>query len=130
MTAAALAHAVRRQRRLDALRRAGFVVLEVPGRGGAELEGGLLVRSWAGEQAPLTLDAPPASVPATAPLPRHLADEVATVAAWLDREAARVRLVSCSDGFTSPAGRVPVFEPRSRDGATPERTATKVLLRS
>jgi DNA polymerase-3 subunit epsilon len=127
--AAALAQAVRRQRRLDGLRRAGFVVLEVPGRGGAELEGGLLVRSWTGDQPPLTLEAPPVPVPASAPLPRHLADEVATVAAWLEREAARVRLVSCSDELASHATRVPAFEPRSRDGS-PERTATKVLLRS
>ena len=59
----------------------------------------------------------------------HLADEVATVAAWLEREAARVRLVSCSDELASHASRVPAFEPRSRDGS-PERTATKVLLRT
>ena len=124
--ASALSSAIRRQRRLDGLRRAGRIVVEIPGRGGVELDGGLLVRSWTGEQPPLTLDT--ISAPPAGPLPRHLADEVAVVAAWLEREAARVRLVSCSDELTSLVGRLPRFEPRASDGS--ERTATKVLLRS
>ena len=124
--ASALSSAIRRQRRLDGLRRAGRVVVEVPGRGGVELDGGLLARSWVGAQQPLTLDTVP-PVP-SGPLPRHLADEVAVVAAWLDREAARLRLVSCSDELASLATPVPRFEPRPGDGS--ERTATKVLLRS
>ena len=124
--ASALSTAIRRQRRLDGLRRAGRIVVEVPGRGGFELDGGLLVRSWAGVQPPLTLDT--VSAPPSGPLPRHLADEVAVVAAWLEREASRLRLVSCSDELASVASRVPHFEPRIGDGS--ERTATKVLLRS
>jgi ribosomal protein S27E len=48
------------------------------------------------------------------------------VAAWLEREAARVRLVSCSEVLASPAGRIPRFDPRPGDGS--ERTATKVRL--
>ena len=44
--AAALAAALRRQRRFDTLRRAGRVVLEVDGRSGAELLHGRLVRAW------------------------------------------------------------------------------------
>ena len=124
--ASALSSAIRRQRRLEGLRRAGRVVVEVPGRGGVELDGGLLARSWAGNQPPLTLEMP--SAPGASPLPRHLADEVAVVAAWLEREAARVRLVSCSDELTSLVTRVPRFEARQGDGG--ERTATKVLLRS
>jgi DNA polymerase-3 subunit epsilon len=122
--ASALASAIRRQRRLDGLRRAGRIVIEVPGRGGVELDGGLLVRSWTGAQPPLTLDI--ARGDAAQPLPRHLADEVAVVAAWLEKEASRVRLVSCSDQLASPAIRVPHFEPRAGNGS--ERTATKVLV--
>jgi len=125
--AGALASAIRRQRRLDGLRRAGRLVVDVPGRGGIELDGGLLVRSWPGEQAPLSLDAPSVTPAPGSPLPRHLADEVAVVASWLEKEAARVRLVSCSDLLASPAGRIPRFEPRPGTGA--ERTATKVLAR-
>jgi len=125
--ASALSGAIRRQRRLDGLRRAGRVVIELAGgAGGVELDGGLLVRSWAGAQPPLTLET--VSAPSEGPLPRHLADEVAVMASWLEREAARIRLVSCSDELTSPAGRVPRFEPRERDSST--RTATKVLLSS
>jgi hypothetical protein len=110
------------------VRRAGRVLIEVPGRGGVELDGGVLVRSWHGDQPPLTFDTvPDVSADPRAPLPRHLADEVAVVAAWLEHEAARVRLVSCTDGLTSPTGRIPRFEPVAGDGS--ERTATKVLLR-
>jgi DNA polymerase-3 subunit epsilon len=127
--ASALAAAIRRQRRLDAVRRAGRILVEVPGRGGVELDGGVLVRSWQGDQPPLTLDkAPSIDADPRAPLPRHLADEVAVVAAWLEHEASRVRLVSCTDGFTSPTGRIPRFEPVAGNGS--ERTATKVLLRA
>ena len=134
--ASALSSAIRRQRRLDALRRAGRVIVEVPGRGGVELDDGLLVRSWTGSQPPLTLDIETYHDESStgplrgwrSPLPRHLADEVAVVAAWLEREASRVRLVSCSEELTSLVGRLPRFEPRPSDGS--ERTATKVLLRS
>src|SRR5690606_19242048 len=44
--AAALAGALRQQRRLEALRRAEHLVVEVPGHGGAELARGRLVRAW------------------------------------------------------------------------------------
>src|SRR5690606_8615669 len=43
----ALAGALRRQRRLQGLRRAGRIRLEVPGEGGVELDRGRLVRAWA-----------------------------------------------------------------------------------
>jgi DNA polymerase-3 subunit epsilon len=124
--ASALSSAIRRQRRLDGLRRAGRIVVELAGGGGVELDGGLLVRSWSGHQPPLTLET--VSAIDDGPVPRHLADEVAVVSSWLEREAARLRLVSCSDELTSPAGRVPRFEPRGGDNA--ERTATKVLVSS
>jgi DNA polymerase-3 subunit epsilon len=124
--ASALSMAIRRQRRLDGLRRAGRVVVEVPGRGGVELDGGLLVRSWTGvDQAPLSFDV---ATEVRGPLPRHLADEVAVVAAWLEHEAARVRLVSCSDLLASPVGRLPRFEPQAADAIG--HNAAKVVLRS
>jgi len=62
--AAALTYALRRQRRVDAIRRAGRVVIEIPGAGGAVLEAGCLVTTFAdpppvagpaGEQAVLSL---------------------------------------------------------------------------
>ncbi|MBI2708758.1 MAG: DEDD exonuclease domain-containing protein [Actinobacteria bacterium] len=50
--AAALAAALRRQRRFDWLRGAGRVVVEVPGQGGAELRRGRLVRAWSERNRP------------------------------------------------------------------------------
>lgn len=44
--AAALARAVQRQRRLESLRSAGRLVVEVDGEGGAVLDRGLLTLAW------------------------------------------------------------------------------------
>jgi DNA polymerase-3 subunit epsilon len=111
--AAALAAALARQRRHDSLRRAGRLVVEVPGAGGADLLRGRLLRAWAATddsaQQRLPLVAVPEPPPATGPLPRHLADELACVAAWLDRHADRVRLVSCDGELSSPWPPVPPF---------------------
>jgi DNA polymerase-3 subunit epsilon len=61
--AAALTEAMRRQRRIDGLRRAGRLVVEVEGHGGAVVVDGRLVDGWSGgmggEPPPLT-DAVPA----------------------------------------------------------------------
>jgi DNA polymerase-3 subunit epsilon len=117
---AALAAALRRQRRLDGLRAAGRVVIELPDGGGAEVKRGRLVRSWGagptgspgsvlhGGQLELDLvDVPPAS----GPLPRELADELSYVAGWLDRYADRLRLVDVDGSFTSRLPRLPTFTP-------------------
>jgi len=107
--AAALSAALRRQRRLDGLRRAGRLVLEVPGARSL-LSRGRLVDTWdeGEEQIPLALDLPDDN---TAPVPRDLADELACVAAWLDGNAHRVRLVSCDGELASPLPALPSFEP-------------------
>jgi hypothetical protein len=55
--AAALSRAIARQRRLDALRRAGRVLVEVPGEGGAVLEGGRLVAAWASDTGQVSMTA-------------------------------------------------------------------------
>jgi DNA polymerase-3 subunit epsilon len=139
--AAALAGALRRQRRTDALRRAGRMVVEVEGRSGVELVGGRLARSWtidgrgiAPVPLPLDLDpAPPDSLLTDpdnlvtdpdnlvtdldspgAPLPKALADEMACVAAWLDKEAGRIRLVHADRGLASPYPALPTYRIRSR----------------
>ena len=103
--AAALARALTRQRRLDALRRAGRLEVEVAGEGLAVLEGGLLERTWPdglGEN-----DRPPGA----GPLPRNLADEAGAIVAWLESRAARVRVVRCDGGLAWPLPRLPSFEP-------------------
>ena len=111
--AAALAGALVRQRRLDALRRAGRVDLEVAGEGGAVLDAGRLVSVWrdCGAATPLPFPTADAVSDASGPLPRHLADEVLCVASWLDRSAARVRLARCDAGLSSPLPELPRFEP-------------------
>jgi hypothetical protein len=61
-SAAALATALRRQHRFDALRRAGRLVIELPGAGGVEVDAGLLVAAWDRDgRATLGLDGAPTS---------------------------------------------------------------------
>jgi DNA polymerase-3 subunit epsilon len=108
--AAALARALARQRRLDGLRWAGRLALEVDG-GGAVVEHGRLVATWSDNGA-----VPPASLldavgPVEGPLPKELADELSCVAAYLEQRAARVRLVSCDGTLAWPLPRLPSFEP-------------------
>jgi DNA polymerase-3 subunit epsilon len=102
--AASLAAAIARQRRLDGLRRAGRMVLELPGGVGVELDGGRLVRSWTGAALPLPLE--------QGPLPHHAADEMACIASWLDKEAHRVRVISCDGELASAVTALPSLRPR------------------
>jgi DNA polymerase-3 subunit epsilon len=108
--AAALAGALSRQRRTDALRRAGRLLIEVDGECRAVVDGGRLVAAGplGAMDEPLPLDD---VIPPGAPLPRHLVDEVTAVAGWLDARASTVRLVGCDGEFTSPLDRLPRFEP-------------------
>jgi DNA polymerase-3 subunit epsilon len=86
--AGAVADAVERQRTVDSLRRADRVVLDTAGGGGVELARGRLVRAWDGTQAAF---GPPELPADDAPLPPHLADELACVAAWLHDRAHELR---------------------------------------
>lgn len=133
--AAALAGALRRHRRIAALRAAGVIRLGLPG-GGAELRHGILVRSWADATEPSAgppphdeaqgalafpepaVPAPPEGHPAT-PLPLHLADEVACIAAALDADAHRVRVLHCSGELASPVPPLPTFRPATRPTTRP-----------
>ena len=125
--AAALTAALRRQRRFDALRRAGRVVVEFGERSGAELDHGRLVRAWTITRSgitplPLPLDLDPAAPDAVVarlgadpdapgqPLPKALADELACVASWLDKEAGRIRVVHAEGGLCSAYPALPTFE--------------------
>ena len=114
--AEALAGALRRQRRFEVLRRAGRLRIEVPGQGGAELTAGRLARAWSPGEAPavepgddgrLFVDTGPLP-----PLDRDLADELACVAAWLERSAHQVTLEHCEGMLASALPAVPSFAPR------------------
>ena len=118
----AVARALRRQHRLDALRRAERVVVTLPGGAGVELRRGRLVRAGGDSCGPAGQPAAPETptgraqpgdggddglrrlrqpdgdlplppLPDEGPVPLDMADELATVASWLDRHAERVRLV-------------------------------------
>jgi DNA polymerase-3 subunit epsilon len=97
--AGALARAIARQRRLDALRAAGRLTVEVDGVPAAVIDRGRLVTGTLVEPAP------------DGPLPKHLADELVTVAAWLEQRASRLRLLDCEGTLAWPLPRLPTFEP-------------------
>ena len=126
----ALSSALRRQQRLESLRRGGVMRLRLAGDIGAELHGGILRRTWAmgdaadagaqlalglddGQVSPPRNDEPPVGDPLDpyGPLSRHLADELACVAGWLDSEASRVRLTHCDGGLALPSQALPTFAP-------------------
>lgn len=137
--ARALASALRRQRRFDALRSAGRVVLELGGRSGAELDHGRLVRAWEMDasgirEVPLPLELDPLSggaavgpagagaddgiavdLPRTrrpgGPVPKADADELVAIASWLDKEAARIRVVHADHGLASPYPALATYDP-------------------
>ncbi|HZN15460.1 MAG TPA: DEDD exonuclease domain-containing protein [Acidimicrobiales bacterium] len=114
----ALTRALSRQRRLDALCAAGRVTVEVLDGGGATIENGRLLDAWSEPQASGRIRVPSAPEnPPRTPLACDAADEVACIAAWLDREAPRLRLISCGGELTSTVPRVPRFSPAEK----PER---------
>jgi DNA polymerase-3 subunit epsilon len=110
--AGALTRALERQRRYDALRRAGTIELEIDGQAAVVLNRGLLVPGQPGDPGPVGT-----------PVPRQLADELATVITWIDTRIApgRVELRSAISGLAWPAIRLPSFQPRQR-GTTPSLT--------
>jgi DNA polymerase-3 subunit epsilon len=102
--AAALARALTRQRRLESLRRSGRLEIEDAEGRRVLLGAGRLL------DGPLLALGPDDDV--AGPLPRELADEVTCVAAWLDAEASRLRLVACDGELASPLPRLPTYEPK------------------
>ncbi|HEX6237166.1 MAG TPA: DEDD exonuclease domain-containing protein [Acidimicrobiales bacterium] len=54
--------------------------------------------------------------PVDGPLPLQMADELACVGAWLDRNAATVRLLHVEGELSSPLPRLPSFRPIDRTG--------------
>jgi len=99
--AAALATLLRRQRRFESLRAARSLVFEVPGHGGAELENGLLVRTWTADgDAPLfstsTFNRLPGNV-----IDRGEADELMCIGAWLEKNASLVRVKEVTGKYAS-----------------------------
>jgi hypothetical protein len=115
---------------LDALRGSGHLVLTMPSGELVELHNGVLVRAESaptGGADPLPFDVGPPLTGAGAladpgPCPAELAAELLTVAAWLDREAHRIRLETCDGTLASPWPSVPSFVSGQRL-SPPQRSA-------
>lgn len=115
-TLTTLVAALRWQRRLDQLRRAGRVVLAAPDGRTVELRRGRLVSTGLpgapglgpaspGTLAPLwaelTADATEPPAAGDGALPREMAEELDIVATWLDRSATRARLIHVDGELSS-----------------------------
>ncbi len=114
---AALARALSRHRRLDSLRRAGRMELEVDGDHVVLAGGTLAAGPGMLALVPDGAAGPAATTECGVPLARDLVDEVACVAAWLDAEGRAARLVSCEGAWTSPLPVLPGYEPAGRAAA-------------
>jgi DNA polymerase-3 subunit epsilon len=130
--AEALSGAIRRSRRFDLWRRAGRVRLHIADSW-VEIDGGRLTDSGEIDAEPglfSGLDLPTRSgqesLPlTTSPLPvpsRAEADELLCIAAWLDENAANVRLVACDGVVAEAFPPLPSFVPRKD---TPSRSLTR-----
>jgi DNA polymerase-3 subunit epsilon len=115
---AALASALRRQRRMDQLLACDRLVLTVDSGERAELRRGVLWQMWAADSGDRLLPArpvemqPDAPPDPAAPVTRELADELSCVGAWLDRHAGRVRVEAVDGPMASALPALPTFEPR------------------
>jgi DNA polymerase-3 subunit epsilon len=99
--AAALASAMFRQRRTEQPRRSGTIELELGNGSRVELDGGRLLRAWSVGELALGVACEPPEPSDVGWLPAALADELTCVAAWLDKNARRVRLVRCDGTLAS-----------------------------
>lgn len=108
--AAALAHALERRDRIDALRAAGTLVVELHDGGGAELRAGRLHRAWGSVEIPLVAAAAaPSAAEALVPPTAEELDELLCVASWLTRDAHRLRLTYAERGLGERIHRLPNF---------------------
>ncbi len=124
----ALASALRRGRRFDLLRRAGRVRLRI-GDDWVDLDRGLLAGSGTLGTTPSLLDTPvdagldPADTDGPLDVPgRREADELLCIAAWVERNAASIRLEEVQGVLADPLPAIPSFAARG-DDPTRRRTA-------
>ena len=110
--AQALAGAIRRQRMIDQVRRAGRIDLRI-GSVVFELDHGRLESASLDGTLAMGLSlAPPPLAEIDRPLPRETVDEVLCIARYLDANVHRVELLSCSGAWAQPIAPLPSFEAR------------------
>ncbi|HUZ44717.1 MAG TPA: DEDD exonuclease domain-containing protein [Acidimicrobiales bacterium] len=139
--AGVLARALSRQRRIDSLRSAGRVALEIDARTTAVIVDGRLQAADGGHAAGEDRDAgvlagtgkdrsqnqwgrlarslgprPEEAGRWPAPLPRQLADEAAALVSWLESNPGRVKIIDCEHGWSMRALSIPDFSPVGAPG--------------
>jgi len=115
--AQALARAMARQRRFDAVRSAGTIRVELPGQGGAEVCNGRLVSAWTDDGQPrLGFDREEATPSPDQPIASDHVDELRCIVSWLDQRAHRLRLVHTDEPLQSPYPKLPDFVPTEAAG--------------
>jgi DNA polymerase-3 subunit epsilon len=121
----ALSSALRRRRRIDRLLSCERLLLELPGGEGVELRRGVLWSTWCrgpgGE--PITtrmVEMRPETLPEPgAPVPKHLADELLCVAAWMERHASKVRVEHVEGVLAEPLVPLRSFTPARQPARSP-----------
>jgi hypothetical protein len=108
----ALASALFRQRRTEQLRRSGIIELDLGNGSHVELDGGRLLRAWSVGELALGVACEPPEASAASWVPAELADELACVAAWIDKNARKVRLVHCDGTLASALPSLPELSRR------------------
>ncbi|MCP3936981.1 MAG: DEDD exonuclease domain-containing protein [Actinomycetia bacterium] len=117
--AAALASVLRNRQIFERLERAGHMVIEVPGRGGLEIDRGRLTRSWSNSGTAqlftttisAAVDAPRQDNTTCRVVDAVAADEMQCISSWLDSHAASLRIVSLEGEWSSTAVLLPRFAP-------------------
>lgn len=113
--AAGLGRALNRQRRIDSMRAAGRVRLEVDGTAVQVVDGRLVAQSPSrGRWEELAVSLGPVRDAGTTwptPLSAQLAGECAAVAAWLESHADRVTLLDAEHGWAVRSSAIPDYTP-------------------
>ncbi|MEC8827599.1 MAG: DEDD exonuclease domain-containing protein [Actinomycetota bacterium] len=92
----ALSTALRRKYKLDSIRSAGRLVVEVPGVGASTLEDGRLAEQWSEHG----VSAGPLHLPEDV-VSKSEIDELWCVASWLSKQAGELRLLHCDQPLSS-----------------------------
>ena len=107
--AATLARITARSARIEAVVLAGRLEVELVAGGGAIIESGRLVTTWAGDEPAPGLPFERAAF--QLPLAADEVDEVTCVAAWLEARSGSIRIRQTDHGLAHPARRPQRFEP-------------------